>query len=135
MKKILCLALFLTAGAALAAGGNAALISRMEGADTNRDMIVTKPELIAYRGKNFARFDRNSDGYLTRDDIPAFLARFNPDLDFNTLLTQFDSDKDGKVSRAEFVNGPTIIFDAADTNRDGQLTAAERQAAINAAKR
>ena len=43
--------------------------------------------------------------------------------------TNFDSDKDGAVSVAEF-RAPTLtIFDKMDTNKDGTLSPAEQQAA------
>jgi Ca2+-binding EF-hand superfamily protein len=122
------------ANGAAAAPNNAALLARIEGADSNRDGFVSKPELIAFRAANFGRLDRNGDGVLMRSDIPAFAKRINPDIDFDRLTAQFDANRDGKVSRAEFVNGPTTIFDAADANADGLLSKAERNAAIKAAR-
>jgi Ca2+-binding EF-hand superfamily protein len=118
----------------LAANGNAVLLDQIEGADTNRDGYVSKPELIAFRAKNFGRLDRNGDGVLMRSDIPAMAKRFRPEVDFDRLLKQFDANKDGKVSRSEFVDGPTTIFDMADSNKDGLLSKAERNTAVKAAK-
>jgi hypothetical protein len=123
------------AGASLAASNNAALLAQIEGADANRDGNVSKQELINFRAANFNRLDRDGNGVLTRSDIPAMAKRFNPNVDFDKLITQFDANKDGKVSRSEFVDGRTTIFDAADSNKDGVLTKAERQTAIKAAKR
>jgi EF-hand domain pair/EF hand len=135
MRKTYFLALSMISGVAAAASPNAAMLGRMGSADANRDGAISKPELIAFRASNFARLDRDGNGVLTRSDIPAFMSRLNANLDFDSLMTQFDTNNDGKVSRAEFVNGPTVVFDAADANHDGLLTTAERQAAINAAKR
>jgi hypothetical protein len=119
-----------------AAAPNAALmLSRMEGADANRDGQITRAELIAFRAANFSRLDRDGNGMLTRSDVPAFAKRLNPSLDINALITQFDINRDGQVSRAEFVNGPTAVFDEADRNKDGILTRAERAAARTAAGR
>lgn len=117
----------------LAQSGDGPLLDRMAGADINRDGNITKAELVAFRTANFVRFDRNRDGYVTDSDIPAFLRGRLP-IDIPTLTTQFDADRDGKVSRDEFVNGPTVVFDRADANRDGVLTQAERKAATAAAK-
>lgn len=45
-----------------------------------------------------------------------------------------DANKDGTVTRAEFVAAALTRFDAGDSNRDGSLTPAERQAAHAAMK-
>ena len=45
------------------------------------------------------------------------------------LLTQLDANGDGRVSRAEFVEGPTPLFDRADTDHDGELSRDEVAAA------
>ena len=51
------------------------------------------------------------------------------------MMMRFDTDRDGKLSRAEFEAGHRAMaerslkaFDAADTDRDGTLTAEERRA-------
>jgi uncharacterized low-complexity protein len=36
-----------------------------------------------------------------------------------------DANKDGKISKDEFVNGHAAMFDALDTNKDGSLDQAE----------
>jgi EF-hand domain pair len=123
------------ATAAIAANPNAAMmLDRMGGADANRDGSVTKSELIAFRASNFSRLDRDGNGVLTKSDIPAMMARLNRNLDINSLIDQFDANGDKKVSRDEFVNGPTVIFDHADTNKDNVLTATERKAAMAKAR-
>ncbi len=123
------------ATAAIAANPNAAMmLDRMGGADANRDGSVTKSELIAFRASNFSRLDRDGNGVLTKSDIPAMMARLNRNLDINSLIDQFDANGDKKVSRDEFVNGPTAIFDHADTNKDNVLTATERKAAMAKAR-
>jgi Ca2+-binding EF-hand superfamily protein len=50
------------------------------------------------------------------------------------MTVQFDANRDGKVSRDEFVGGPTLVFDRADANHDGVLTTGEIDAAVAAAK-
>jgi hypothetical protein len=110
------------------------LLSRMPGADANRDGNITKAELIAFRASNFTRLDRNDDSVLTRNDIPALLRR-RGSLDFDSLIAQFDSNRNGQISRDEFVNGPTAVFDRADSNRDNILTEVERKAALAKANR
>ena len=39
-----------------------------------------------------------------------------------------DANKDGTVTRAEFMAGPIAMFDKADTNKDGKVTADEMKA-------
>lgn len=41
-----------------------------------------------------------------------------------------DADKDGTLTKAEFMARPLAMFDRADTNHDGKLTADEIQAAL-----
>lgn len=121
---------------ALARDGNALpALQQIAAADANHDGNTTRDELIAFRAANFQRLDRDGDGFLTRSDIPDFVARLRPELDFNRLLSLFDADHDGRVSYREFVNGPTPYFDLADANRDNVVTAAELKAAMAAAKR
>lgn len=131
MRLCSFIALCAAAAPAFAAPPNMhAMLDRMGGADANRDGNITKPELVAFRAANFARIDRDRNGVLTKSDIPAFAARLNRNLDFDAMIGQFDANRDGQVSRAEFVTGQTAVFDAADTNRDNVLTTVERNAAL-----
>lgn len=43
-----------------------------------------------------------------------------------------DANKDGTVTRAEFMAGPVAMFDKADANKDGKVTADEMKAARQA---
>ncbi len=113
----------------------AAIIARMIEADANRDGNVSKAELVAWRTANFARFDRNRDGVLSDADIPSIVRGTSIGAQFDTLKVQFDVDRNGNVTRDEFVNGPTVMFDYADVNHDNILTKAEIAAASKGATR
>lgn len=110
------------------------LIERMEQADANQDGVITRAELIDWRKANFARFDRNGDGVLSDTDMPKLLRGTSMSAQFDRLKAQFDANRDGRVTRQEFVGAPTVLFDAADYNHDGQLTRGERDAAVTTAQ-
>jgi Ca2+-binding EF-hand superfamily protein len=123
-----------TSAFAQSTGSPADLVARMDQADTNNDGIVTRPELIDWRKANFARFDRNRDGVLSDADIPAFGRGTAIAAPFDTMKSQFDANRDGRVTRDEFVNAPTLLFDAADANHDNQLTPTERSTLVATAR-
>lgn len=119
---------------ALQAQDSSLMLEQLRAADGNRDGKITRAELTAFRAASFTRIDRSGDDVLTESDIPAFLRGNGGPIDIAALTTQFDSNRDGEVSRDEFVNGPTSVFDRADANRDGALTMAELDAAVADAK-
>jgi len=95
-------------------------------ADTNNDGVITRAEFTEARAKLFKRMDRNGDGYLSEDDAPRFSLRGKNGKDrIAQAILLTDKDGDGKVSYDEFVNGPSILFDRADTNHDGKIDAVE----------
>lgn len=79
-----------------------------------------RAEYAALLESRFARLDKNVDGAVTRDEIPARAA---------DRVMAFDADHDGKVTPAEFTGGGMARFDRQDANRDGILTGEERRAA------
>lgn len=91
----------------------------LEGADANHDGTITRAEFIALRTELFERWDRDGDGYA---DAPRRrLAARSVSRPGAGLREQLDADGDGRVSRSEFVDGPTRAFDRADGNHDGRL--------------
>lgn len=128
-KRLLIALLAIATPVAAAQSGDGALLDRMVAADTNSDGVITRPEMMASRAQNFVRLDRNRDSGLTDSDIPSFMRASAIARQFSALKAEFDVNRDGVVSREEFVNGPTPVFDRADTNRDKRLTRAEIDAA------
>jgi len=125
----LSLGLGLLAAPAMAQGiaDGADMARRILEADADGNGQVTRAEFLAYRGQQFARFDRNGDGFITMDDVPRLLAgRFEPRV--QAMRQQFDANHDGRISRDEFVRGPTPGFDLADANHDNIVSTAEAQA-------
>jgi Ca2+-binding EF-hand superfamily protein len=90
--------------------------------------------LIAAGFSQFGRFDRNSDGYIDDADVPERMRARRDASGGGMMRKEFDKDGDGKVSKEEFVNGPTTLFDLADTNHDGRLIEQELEAAKAAAR-
>lgn len=93
-------------------------------ADTNGDGVVTRAEFLAARAAGFSKYDRNGDGFIDADDVPRRMRKRAGDR-LDGLIDRLDTDHDRRISRAEFVDGPTRLFDHADTNHDGQLSQAE----------
>lgn len=103
--------------------------------DANSDGKITRDEFRAGRAKTFGKLDRNSDGFVDEKDTPRRLrARQQDDERMAALRKELDTDGDGRVSRAEFDNGPMPAFERADANNDGELDADEIAAAKAAAK-
>ena len=98
-------------------------------ADTDGDGAITRAEFAAMRERLFAKLDRNHDGYLTADDQShRRLGRRNSAERLQQAMHGLDRDGDGRVSHDEFTNGPTLMFDRADTDGDGVISPAELRA-------
>jgi len=101
-----------------------------DSADTNGDGVITREEFHAARERLFGRLDRNGDGFIDKDDMSGRLAgRQKAQERLAELVAQLDEDGDGRVSKVEFVDGPTPLFDRADTDHNGELSKAEIAAA------
>lgn len=106
------------------------MIAQLEKADANHDGVVSRNEFTAFRTTQFARIDRNNDGFMTDNDIPAFAKKRIPEeMSIETLKASFDVNKDGRISKVEFVNGPALMFDRVDANKDNVVTQQELEAA------
>lgn len=103
-------------------------VEQLRAADTNHDGVISRAEVLAYRASQWNRMDRNHDGYFTRDDLPRFFAGRWDSAELKQMRASFDVNHDGRISHAEFVNGPTVAFAMADTNHDGLVTQAELRA-------
>lgn len=103
----------------------------MLSADADDDGKVSRQELIDSRGDMFLKLDRNGDGVLSDADRRKSRPRLASieTVRIDQLKKDFDADGDGKVTRDEFVNGPTPLFDKADANADGFVTKDEAKAA------
>jgi hypothetical protein len=88
--------------------------------DINHDGVYTCEEWKIYVTTLFTKADRNHDGYLTADEF-AVIKRADP-LFADADLAYFDDNKDGRVSRDEFINKPSPFFLRFDLNHDCKVT-------------
>jgi hypothetical protein len=108
----------------------------IEHADANKDGKVTRQEYIDARAAQFARMDRNGDGVVDdadsreRADQSAVGKRVAA-----AMRARIDTNSDGKISKDEFVNAPTMLFDRFDADKNSELDAKELEAARGAAER
>ncbi len=98
-----------------------AMLERVMKADSNADGFVSRTEWLAYRAQQFDRFDRNKDGYLSESDVPGFMRNNDKGAMMIQTIKDFDANHDGRLSRDEFVNGPTLAFDAIDHDHNDVL--------------
>jgi Ca2+-binding EF-hand superfamily protein len=98
----------------------------IQAADADDDGDVTHDEFKAFRAKQFPRLDRNKDGVISISDVPERLQnRVRDKVKNGDVIAGFDLNNDKKVTRQEFENGPTKIFDSYDTDKNGVITKAE----------
>jgi Ca2+-binding EF-hand superfamily protein len=121
--------LLLSSCVALAQGRDS---SALEQADANHDGKVTKQEYNDARAALFARMDRNGDGFIDDTDAREG-ANERGQRAAAAMRGRIDSNGDGKVSKEEFVNAPTTVFDKFDADQNGELDAKELEAARAAA--
>lgn len=136
MRGVSILLAVLFAGGALASPAAARerpdLMEMLQKADANRDGAVTRAEFVEARRTRFAEMDRNRDGCFSDDDLRRIARRRAGDR-IGELTAALDSNRDGRLCRDEFVDGPTRLFDIGDRNRDGRLDRREMEAIRDAA--
>lgn len=103
--------------------------------DTNSDGQVTRAEFDAHRNEQFARTDANGNGHIDASEYHAeFEARMDarmaelaklPDTQSRVRYGALDTDKDGRMTFAEYQVSGKRTFDAADRNKDGIVDAVD----------
>lgn len=114
------------------------MLKRLAEADANKDGAVTRVEFADYRRAQFSKMDRDGDGYVTQRDIDRIKMFMPRELEPAKFISQFDVDKDKRMSREELATGPAPLFEFADTDKDDVVSVAEykvAEAALKAAEK
>jgi Ca2+-binding EF-hand superfamily protein len=142
------LALLTFAASALAtaalADGPAGHGGFLKSADLNKDGVIDQTEFQTARDKWFADLDTNKDGFVSADELKAFGDKMHAEWakkhgdqvdnkpadakrgDFSQrILERVDTDKDGKISKAEFDAEGSKLFAKLDDNGDGKISSNE----------
>ncbi|MGE0626596.1 MAG: EF-hand domain-containing protein [Hyphomicrobiaceae bacterium] len=89
---------------------------------------MTQDEFDTRTRERFARLDKNSDGVIDTTEIEASLSNRAGRADrrrgagLDRLLARFDANRDGKVSKDEFLDPVKKRFARMDLNNDGKIT-------------
>jgi Ca2+-binding EF-hand superfamily protein len=112
--------------------------------DTNNDRVITKTEVEAAQARafqiaqqniqtrlaqEFTKLDTDKNGQLSLAEFRAAAPQVRPagaEVS-NQVIQRLDSNKDGKISIEEYRAPILAAFNAADLNKDGTVTADERQ--------
>ena len=68
---------------------------------TDGDSVTAKKEAIAKAERAFNIFDKDNDGYITKDEFAKMSKKLNKD-QIEAVFSKFDKDGDGVLSFEEF---------------------------------
>lgn len=105
--------------------------------DANGDGEITMAEAEGHREQIFSVLDRDRDNSLSREELVRRIRMVEQVLSENeidktassdsidSLIAQYDKDKDGAISLAEYNNGIKGWFKRKDRNGDGVISVAD----------
>jgi Ca2+-binding EF-hand superfamily protein len=92
--------------------------------DTNKDGRLSREEFQAKRGQLWTAADADNDGAVTLAEAQQASEKMVAEF-AQKRFAKLDTDRDGKVTKAEAAHMPEQRFTRLDTNNDGALTQAE----------
>ena len=114
------------AGVTVAQHGEGRAVQGLRLLDTDGDQAVSRAELQAGATARFAAIDANRDGQATVEEIRAYREQQRAERQARRLA-RLDTDKDGRISEAEFVARRLEQMERLDRNGDGVLDASDRR--------
>ena len=106
-------------------GGGMGLHGALREADANKDGVVTREEAQALADRQHARFDLNKDGAVDQADADA-LRKEMQDYRAKRFVHTFGADKEGRVTREQFMAKAADRFARMDADNDGSISRSER---------
>jgi Ca2+-binding EF-hand superfamily protein len=95
--------------------------------DKDKNGTVSKDEFLQYLSQAFDRLDVNKSGQLERNELTRAKFPFSKRTraatatDVRQLVRMMDTDKNGTVSKDEFLQFMSQTFDRLDVNKSGEL--------------
>lgn len=98
--------------------------------DSNQDQMISQTEWEQTRNALFERLDTNGNGFIEPEERQAQREHIQNRMRQHQQqrVIQADSDGDQRISREEFAAMGLARFSQLDTDSDGQITQAEREA-------
>jgi len=103
--------------------------------DRDHDGMIDINEWQNGANDGFVQMDHDQDGFISESEIEALTDDISDEVGrigavacvalIKRILFTFDTDHDGRISKAEYETGCAKIFKLLDTNHDGLLTKAE----------
>ncbi len=100
--------------------------------DANGDGSIDRSEAAKHPrlAEKFDEIDKNKDGKLAKEEMPRRHGHGKSGDGPHEMMTKLDTDKDGRISRAESAAGEGKLasrFDQMDANKDGFIDRADHE--------
>lgn len=84
--------------------------------DKSKDGKISKQEYMDAVEATFNKYDLNKNGVLTKEEI-----KLIEKIEADKFIKDLDSNKDGKISRKEYIDAAGLKFKLMDKNKDGYI--------------